>query len=122
MNPSPPGPNPHQSILVVDDDETMRAAMYNMFSAEYGMVMAVDGIDGCERADLQAPDLIISDVAMPRLDGIGMIRRMREHLELRDVPIIFLTAKMSAADVIAGQSVHPFAYLSKSTDPGILER
>jgi CheY-like chemotaxis protein len=114
---------PLKSILFVDDDEGMRAAIYGLFSRKYRVTLAVDGLDGCEKANEGAPpDLIIADVAMPQLDGIAMVHRIRENEALRHVPIIFLTGQMSPASLIAQQQISsPFTYLAKSTDPYLLE-
>jgi CheY-like chemotaxis protein len=120
--PSPRRTPPRKFILFVDDDEVMRTAMFNMFSREYRVSLAVDGVDGYLKANLQPqPDLIIVDVAMPQLDGITMVRRIRENGALRQVPIIFLTGRMSPASLIEGMAVSPFAYLPKSGDPNVLE-
>ncbi len=109
-------------ILVVDDDEDLRDAVAMVLSPSYGVRFAVDGMDGYTKAhDRPRPDLIIADVSMPGLDGITMVRRIRESDELRRVPVIFFTGQMSPESVIAGLSVGTFAYLSKTSVPGVLE-
>jgi CheY-like chemotaxis protein len=112
-----------KAILFVDDDEDMRAAMYDLFSSRYHVTLAVDGLDGYLKASGQSPpDLIIADVAMPQLDGIAMAKRIRENFALRLIPIIFLTGQMSPASLVAGLSFDlPCGYLAKSTDPHLLE-
>jgi DNA-binding response OmpR family regulator len=118
----PSRPPTRKSILVVDDDEGMREAIFLVLSPNYNVTLAVDGVDGYVKANEQPrPDLIIADVAMPELDGISMIRRIRETDALRRVPVIFLTGQMSPASVIAGLSVGAFAYLPKPTEPHVLE-
>ena len=114
----PAGPD---SILVVDDDDAMRTAIEIVLAPDYRVTLAFDGVDGYLKAnDLPAPDLIITDVAMPNLDGLGMINRIRESSELRSVPVIFLTGVMSPALVLRGLSAGAFAYLSKPTSPELL--
>ncbi|HXN31063.1 MAG TPA: response regulator [Polyangiaceae bacterium] len=109
-------------ILVVDDDEGMRAAIYGMLSLKYCVTLAIDGIDGYEKANGQPrPDLIIADVAMPRLDGIAMVRRIWASDAPHRVPVIFLTGQMSPANLMAGLPPSSFAYLSKPTNPAVLE-
>ena len=111
-----------RSILVVDDDDEVRDAICSLLSLQYDVSTAVDGIDGYEKAVAQAPpDLIISDVSMPRLDGIAMIRRIREHSAFRRVRVIFLTGQVSAPNMMDALCASPFAYLPRTTDPGILE-
>src|SRR5271155_11260 len=101
MNPLSRTPMPpRKSILVVDDDEEMRAAIYVALSPKYRVILAVDGIDGYEKAKEQPPpDLIIADIAMPRLDGLAMARRIRETDALRNVPIVFMAGRMPPAGV-----------------------
>ena len=123
MNDPPPSHAlPLKSVLVVDDDEDMRTALYNVLSPKYRVTLAIDGLDGYLIANEHPPpDLIIADVSMPQLDGITMIRRIRENDALRRVPVIFLTGQMSPASVIAGLAVGTFAYLPKPPDRNVLE-
>ena len=100
----------------------MRQAIYIVLAPKYRVTLAIDGVDGCAKANEQPPpDLIIADVGVPQLDGITMVRRIRETDSLRRVPVIFLTGHMSPASVIAGLSVGTFAYLPKPTAPNVLE-
>jgi putative two-component system response regulator len=120
---SPTHAQPRKSILIVDDDEAMRAALSILLSPSYRVILATDGLDGCVKAnEPPRPDLIIADVSMPNLDGVAMVRRIRENVALRRVPVIFLTAQMSPANLIAGLSVGAFAYLPKPTDAALLEK
>jgi CheY-like chemotaxis protein len=116
-------PPPRKSILVVDDDDGMRAILDALLSPIYQVILATGGVDGYMRANEQPrPDLIIADVAMPDLDGIAMVQRIRENEELRRTRVIFLTAQMSVASLTAGLSVGSFAFLSKPIDAALLER
>jgi len=109
-------------ILVVDDDAEIREAVGLVLTPNYQVRFAVDGLDGCDKAyDLPLPDLIIADVSMPRLDGIAMVQRIRAHPSMSRVPVIFFTGQISVASIIAGLSVGTFAYLSKTSAPGVLE-
>ena len=117
------GATRRKSILFVDDDEAMRAVIEVILSVNYCVTLAIDGVDGYMKANEQPkPDLIITDVSMPKLDGIAMVRRIRENSVLHRVPVIFLTGQTSPASVIAGLSVGSFAYLSKPTTSEVLER
>lgn len=109
-------------ILVVDDDEGMRTAVSAILSQKYRVTLAVDGIDGCEKASVRPwPDLVIADISMPRLDGIAMVRRIWESQAPRQVPVIFLTGQMSPSNLMAGLPAGSCAYLSKPTDSAVLE-
>src|ERR1700722_4013962 len=116
MNLQSPIPgSPRNYILVVDDDEDLRDAMSMVLSPSYRVRVAVDGMDGYTKArDQPHPDLIIADVSMPGLDGISMVRRIRESEALVGVPVIFFTGQMLPESVIASLSVGTFAYLSKT--------
>lgn len=109
-------------ILVVDDDEDLRDSIATVLSPNYCVRVACDGMDGYTKAhDEPRPDLIIADVSMPGLDGITMVRRIREIDGLGRVPVIFFTGQMSTQSVIAGLSAGTFAYLSKTCAAGVLE-
>jgi len=112
-----------KSILVVDDDEDVRAAIYETLSPRYRVILAADGLDGYEKAhEPPFPDLIIVDIAMPRLDGLTMARRIRETEALRLVPIVFMSGQMPSAAVLAVSYVDPFSCLPKPTSLAVLDR
>src|SRR5580658_3955114 len=112
-----------KSILFVDDDEGMRAAIYGLLSPKYHVTLAVDGADGCAKAHEEPrPDLIISDIAMPLLDGIAMANQIREDESLRAIPIIFLKGQMSPSTLLSAPHLGlPFTHVPKSADPRLLE-
>jgi PleD family two-component response regulator len=100
----------------------MREAVGLVLAPTYRLRYAIDGIDGYDKAnELPRPDLIIADVSMPRLDGITMVQRIRATTALCRIPVIFFTGQTSVASIIAGLSVGTFAYLSKTSAPGVLE-
>ena len=82
-------------ILVVDDDPDMRAYLRICLTTCYGsatvVVDAVDGIDALERAHAHPPDLIITDLVMPRLDGYGLCHAVRADARLGTTPILVIT-------------------------------
>jgi DNA-binding response OmpR family regulator len=120
--PPPSNESARKSILVVDDDEAMREAIYIVLSHNHRVTLAIDGVDGYAKANEQPPpDLIITDVSMPQLDGMAMVRRIRDNDALRRVPVIFLTGQASPANVIAGLAMGAFAYLQKPIDLDVLE-
>jgi len=111
-------------ILVVDDDEKTRTALARWLGNDYDVVTARDGVEGLEIATthLPAPDLILADVWMPRLDGVEMVSRMKNNPSLHRVPVIFLTGQTSASSVIAGIHAGARAYLTKPIDLDVLDR
>jgi CheY-like chemotaxis protein len=84
-------------ILVVDDSDDTREMMAKLLEMEsYSVVTAGDGQIGLEVAEAELPDLIITDIHMPNLNGIEMIRILREHPMLQSIPIMAITAYGSA--------------------------
>ena len=82
-----------KKILVVDDSDDTREMMAKLLELEsFTVVTAEDGSAGLDTADAERPDLIITDVNMPRMNGIEMIRRLREQVGFATVPIMAITA------------------------------
>lgn len=80
-------------VLVVEDNADARVLMRSILKqAQLDVVLAKDGVEGLERARSESPDLIITDISMPRLTGAEMIRKLRESPEHKDVPILAITA------------------------------
>lgn len=84
-------------ILVVEDNPDMNAYVTRALSATYRVLTAFDGQEGLERALAERPDLILSDVMMPRLSGDAMALALRDDARTRDIPIVMLTAKADDA-------------------------
>ena len=85
-----------RKILVVDDHQDTREMLEYLFvRSDFEVSVAVDGLDGVERAREVRPDVILTDMHMPDLNGVEMIERMRQIPELRDTPIILLSADRS---------------------------
>jgi DNA-binding response OmpR family regulator len=114
-------PHRRRRILVVDDELAARDAISRMLEARFEVMMAADGIEGVQVAALSPPDLIVTDVSMPRLDGFGMVQRIREQ-HRRKIPVIFLTALDSPRGVVAGIAAGARHYLTKPVDLNDLER
>ena len=81
------------SVLIVNDDPDQLKLMGSLLAkAGYAVVTAVDGLDGLALARRERPDLVISDVSMPRMDGLEFCRELRADTELKTVPILLVTA------------------------------
>ena len=85
-------------ILVVDDDEVIRDLAVDVLSEEYEMMQACDGQDGWEKAQDWRPDLVITDLMMPRMHGYELCRLLRSPEGLSGVKIIVASSKPYAAD------------------------
>jgi len=80
-------------IMVIDDDANIRSVLkYRLEKEGYSVLLSGDGVDAVEKAKLERPNLIILDLALPRLDGFGFMERLRSDAETKTIPVIVLTA------------------------------
>jgi len=114
-------PSPEEAdrttVLVVEDNAEIRAYIRRHLEPDYRVVEAADGAQGLEQARRLVPDLVVSDVMMPGLDGNALFRSLREDPELEFVPVVLLTAKASAESRIQGLREGVDDYLVKPFDP-----
>jgi two-component system sensor histidine kinase and response regulator WspE len=103
-------------ILVVDDSITVREVERQVLRNEgYEVAVAVDGMDGWNQARAGSFDLIVSDVDMPRMNGLELVKRIREDERLGEVPIIIVSYKDRAEDRRRGLDLGANQYLTKSS-------
>jgi DNA-binding response OmpR family regulator len=103
---------PH--VLVADDDAwILRMVATVLEKRGYSVETAVDGEDALARALARTPDLLITDVMMPKMDGWSLVRQLRAHAELAMLPVIFLTALSSEDDRIRGFRLGADDYVTK---------
>lgn len=108
-------------ILVVDDvADNIDILQMRLESRGYTVATAADGIEALDKARTLLPDLILLDIMMPRLDGIETVRRLKDDPELPFIPVILVTAKADAKDVIAGLDSGGDDYLTKPVDHAAL--
>lgn len=122
--------NPHMSeeeiakkdntILIVEDNEDFRHFLAHELGAVYHVFTASDGIEGALTAEEKNPDLIISDIMMPRMNGIDLCKRIKSCLPTSHIPVILLTAKSSDQSRAEGYDVGADAYISKPFDMDVL--
>jgi DegV family protein with EDD domain len=106
-----------QKILVVDDDPTIMTFLEPLLSKKnYDGFWATDGLDALQKIKVKIPDLIISDIMMPRMDGYELYRRLREDPKTADIPFIFLSANTDPADQLKGLRMGANEYLTKPFD------
>jgi CheY-like chemotaxis protein len=108
-------------MLIVDDEPAIRAALAGWFERDYDVALACDGNEGIAGATIRVPDIIVTDVWMPNLDGISMVHRIKEVEQLARVPIVFLTGRTAPESVAAGFSVGAVSYLAKPVDLDLLD-
>ncbi len=102
-----------KQILIVDDNKELRAFLKDSLQAHYQITEAPDGQAGLEAAKEMHPDLIISDVMMPVMDGIEFCRNVKEDMETSHIPFIMLTARQALASTIEGVGSGADFYFSK---------
>ncbi len=107
---------PSARILVVDDDPWLVKMICTALAERYEVVFAGDGVEGLAKAVTVFPQLIVSDVMMPRMTGWELVKRVRSHSRLAFVPFIFLTALASEDDRIHGFRLGADEYLPKPLD------
>jgi signal transduction histidine kinase/ligand-binding sensor domain-containing protein/AraC-like DNA-binding protein len=100
-------------VLVVEDDNDLREFMRENLSAKYNVLLAKDGKEGLSLALQNIPDMVISDVMMPNMDGIQLCKRLKSEQITCHIPIILLTRKNDIEDQIAGLKTGADDYLSK---------
>ena len=111
-------PRPAPRLLLVDDEPGLRSAVQAYLEDEgFQVTTAVDGLDGWDKAQQLMPDVVISDVMMPRCDGYGLLEKMRADERLGGTPVIFLTAKGMTADRTQGYLAGVDDYIPKPFDP-----
>ena len=100
-------------ILVVDDNNDILEYIGGILSNTYLVEVATDGLDGLEKAQLLKPDLILSDLMMPRLDGNQFCKKIKEHPDLNYIPFILMTARATNELKIEGLEMGADDYISK---------
>ena len=107
-----------QKILIVDDDSTLRAALERYLKDRgFAVRCAASGKEGLESFTQDPPDLIVSDVVMPEMDGYELCGRVRESEVGQLIPFIFLSGRCDLEDRIQGHSIGADDYLVKPFHP-----
>jgi DNA-binding response OmpR family regulator len=102
------------TLLIVDDDEDIRTMLKLALGKTYTIYEAADGQHAKDILDIiPTPDGIVCDVMMPRMDGVELAKLLRKDRVLQRIPILFLTAKGGAMDVIAGINAGARHYVTK---------
>lgn len=101
------------SILVVEDNTDLAYFMHDFLSRNYNVKIAQDGLSGYELAKKWMPDLILTDILMPQLNGLEMINKLKENSNTCHIPVIILSAKSSMDDKILGLETGIDDYITK---------
>lgn len=107
-------------ILVVEDKKEMAEFVASVFAGEADVIIASDGLSGLQKATDELPDVIISDVMMPLMNGYEMLARIKNETATCHIPVVLLTAKSRDEDRIAGYDTGADLYMAKPFNPQVL--
>lgn len=108
------------NILVIDDNEDMRRYLRTLLANRYYVMEAADGGQGLRLARESVPDLIVSDIMMPVMDGLQLCRQLKEDFITSHIPVILLTARDTEAQQMEGYEHGADAYLTKPFNADLL--
>ena len=102
-------------ILIVEDEEILLTALSEELKQEgFEVAGAKDGVEGVEKAVSEKPDLVLLDLVMPRLDGIGALKQMKDNPAIKDIPVVILTNLSDYDKVSDALSLGAMDYLVKA--------
>lgn len=108
-------------ILIVEDNADILSYFSNALSSSYTVICAKDGVEGLHMAFESTPDIIISDIMMPYMDGIELCRIVKNDLRTSHIPVVLLTAKDSPEDKLEGYKNGADSYLTKPVSVTLLK-
>lgn len=100
-------------VLVADDNSDLRSFLYSLLAPHFDVEVVADGREALAAIRERKPDLVLSDVMMPHLDGLGLVRALRENPETRTLPVILLSARAGQEASLEGLSAGADDYLAK---------
>ena len=112
--------NTEFTLLIFDDEKQNRLLLTELFGTTYKIIQAKNGVQALEKARQHRPDLILLDVLMPEMDGMGVLRELKRDDATRLIPVIFITALDSATDEENGLNLGAVDYISKPFHPPIV--
>jgi signal transduction histidine kinase/CheY-like chemotaxis protein/streptogramin lyase len=102
-----------KTILIIEDNSELRNYLVNWLKTDFNVFDAGNGAEGLELTEKEMPDLVISDVIMPVMDGFEFLRKLKSNIEISHIPVILLTAKVNMEDKITGLNLSADAYIDK---------
>jgi signal transduction histidine kinase len=111
------GPKGAATVLVAEDDPELRGALTELLSTEYRVLVAADGLSALRLAERHSPDLLVSDIGMPGIDGLELTRRFRSLPENRLSPVLLLSAYGELGNRLLGFDAGAVDYITKPFAP-----
>lgn len=111
----------NKTILVVDDSATVRKLISSKLEKSgHAVLCAVDGMDALEKIEANAPDLILLDITMPRMDGYQVCKMIRTNEKTKDIPVVMISGKDGFFDKVRGRMAGTTGYITKPFGPETL--
>ncbi|SDG29675.1 Two component regulator propeller [Dyadobacter soli] len=109
------------TILIIEDNEQLRAFIKDLFQGDFGILEAENGQRGLKLAEEHLPDIVLSDVMMPEMNGLDLSARLKSNMTTSHIPVVLLTARTQNEQIIEGLTAGADDYLVKPFDPRILQ-
>lgn len=110
-----------EKILIVDDNSTIRSELRNILSRDSFLIEeAANGFEALQKTATLSPDLILLDIVMPEVDGLKVLKTLRENPHTRDIPVILITSKAEGRDIRTGFELGANDYITKPFDKEVL--
>ena len=107
-------------VLVVDDNEDMRTFLSNILGSEYRVKTARDGMEAIEEIEREIPDVVVTDLMMPNMDGLDLTKHLKQSADLNHVPIVLLSAKSAIESRLQAMQEGADDYVTKPFEPSYL--
>ncbi len=108
------------TVVVVEDNDELRMYLKKILGDHYNVFTANNGLEGLDLINEESPDIIISDIVMPEIDGSELCKRIKENFETSHIPVILLTARAFDNQIIEGINLGADAYITKPFNKEIL--
>ena len=109
-----------RKMLIVEDNDSLREMLVDVFKDFYDVETASDGVEGWEKIQAEQPDIVLSDVIMPRMSGTELCRNIKTNMETCHIPVVLLTARTAVEHTIEGLRLGADDYITKPFNVNIL--
>lgn len=116
--PNTDGSRPH--ILIVEDNESIRKMLAGLFETLYNVTVASDGVEALEKIQENPPQIVLSDVLMPRMSGIELVKELKGNLDTCHIPVVLLTARTEMEQNLESLKIGADDYITKPFDSRLL--
>ncbi|MEO1260862.1 MAG: response regulator [Bacteroidota bacterium] len=101
-------------VLIIEDQEEIRENLSELLEiSDFDVITAVNGQNGLQQIQSELPDIILCDISMPVMDGYEVLKQVRNNVQTKKTPFVFISASAQDADIMAGKIAGADAYLTK---------